>query len=59
MGGSIGVVRFKEVFGGEVVQLSELKYLVLKPVPLSIFQKLLPFIQKNKSKIAGILSKLK
>jgi hypothetical protein len=53
------VVRFKEVFGGEVVQLSELKYLVLKPVPLSIFQKLLLFIQKNKSKIAGILSKLK
>jgi len=59
MGGSTGVVRFKEGFGGDVVRLSEPRYWVLKPIQFSIFRKLLPFVQKNKSKIAGILSKLK
>ena len=59
MGGRTGVVRFKKGFGGELVWLLEPKYWVLKPIQFSIFWKLLPFVQKNKSKIAGILSKLK
>jgi hypothetical protein len=59
MGGSTRVVRSKEGFGGELVRLLEPKYWVLQPIQFSIFRKLLPFVQKNKSKIAGILSKLK
>lgn len=59
MGGSAGVVRFKEGFGGDIIGLADPRYWVLKPFQFYLFRKLLPFVQKNKSKIAGILSKLK
>jgi lipid II:glycine glycyltransferase (peptidoglycan interpeptide bridge formation enzyme) len=59
MGGSDGVVRFKEGFGGEIIEITEPRYWVLKPLQFAAFQKLLPWVQKNKSKIANLLSKLK
>jgi lipid II:glycine glycyltransferase (peptidoglycan interpeptide bridge formation enzyme) len=59
MRGSDGVVRFKEGFGGEIIEITEPRYWVLKPLQFAAFQKLLPWVQKNKSKIAKILSKLK
>ncbi len=59
MGGSEGVVRFKEGFGGEVISLVEPRYWVLKPLQFMAFQKLLPWVQKNKRLISKILSKLK
>ena len=58
MGGSEGVVHFKEGFGGEIAELTETRYWVLKPLQFAVFQKLMPWVQKNKSKVAKILSKL-
>jgi hypothetical protein len=58
MGGSKGVVRFKEGFGGEIIGLVEPQYWVLKPLQFMAFQKLLPWVQKNKKLFSQILSKL-
>jgi len=58
MGGSPGVVKFKEGFGGEVIGLIEPTYWVLKPLQFAAFEKLMPWVQKNKSKVAKLLSKL-
>ncbi|WP_158531217.1 lipid II:glycine glycyltransferase FemX [Algoriphagus chordae] len=59
IGGSEGVVRFKEGFGGELIKITEPRYWVLKPLQFAIFQKLLPWAKKNKSKVAKLLSKFK
>lgn len=57
MGGSDGVVRFKEGFGGQVIPLNDTRYWVLKPGYFWIYQKLMPFVQRNKRVIASLLSK--
>ncbi len=59
MGGSEGVVRFKEGFGGEIIALVDPRYWVLKPLQFMAFQNLLPWVQKNKKLISQILSMLK
>lgn len=59
MGGSEGVVRFKEGFGGEIIGIVEPRFWVLKPWQFLAFQKLLPWVQKNKKLVSQILSKLK
>lgn len=59
MGGSPGVVRFKEGFGGEVLPLPEPQYWVLKPAQFFAYQKLLPWVQKNKTFVSKIVKKFK
>jgi len=59
MGGSPGVVRFKEGFGGEVLPLPEAQYWVLKPAQFFAYQKLLPWVQKNKTLVSKIVKKFK
>jgi lipid II:glycine glycyltransferase (peptidoglycan interpeptide bridge formation enzyme) len=59
MGGSEGVVRFKEGFGGIVVPLTETRYWVQKPLQFLAYQKLLPWVQKNKALIGKLLGKIK
>lgn len=59
MGGSEGVVRFKEGFGGKIIGLVEPRYWILKPLHFLAFQKLLPWVQKNKKLVSMILSTLK
>ncbi|WP_296702041.1 GNAT family N-acetyltransferase, partial [Algoriphagus sp.] len=57
MGGSEGVVKFKEGFGGNVVALTETRYWVEKPLQFFAFRKLLPWVQKNKALIGKLLGK--
>ncbi len=59
MGGSEGVVKFKEGFGGKVVTLTKARYWVHKPLQFLAFQKLLPCVQKNKALIGKLLGKIK
>lgn len=59
MGGSEGVVKFKEGFGGKVVPLTETRYWVQKPLQFLAYQKLLPWVQKNKAFIGKLLAKIK
>lgn len=59
MGGSPGVVKFKEGFGGEEIELEETHYWVLKPMQFLAYRKLLPWVQKNKVLVANLLSKFK
>ncbi|MDN3203904.1 lipid II:glycine glycyltransferase FemX [Algoriphagus sediminis] len=57
MGGSEGVVRFKKGFGGEELGLEEPYYWVLKPWLFWTYQKLMPWVQRNKKFISRLLSK--
>jgi len=59
MGGSEGVVKFKEGFGGQVISVTETRYWVQKPLQFIAYQKLLPWVQKNKAIIGKLLSKIK
>lgn len=59
MGGSEGVVKFKEGFGGIVVPLTETRYWVEKPLQFLAYRKLLPWVQKNKALIGKLLGKVK
>lgn len=59
MGGSDGVVRFKEGFGGKVIPFVEPQYWIHKNLQFIAYQKLLPWVQKNKTLVSGILKKLK
>lgn len=59
MGGSDGVVRFKEGFGGKVIPFVEPQYWVHKKLQFIAYQKLLPWVQKNKTLVSGILKKFR
>lgn len=59
MGGSEGVVRFKEGFGGKIIPLKDPEYWVHKKLQFITYQKLLPFVQKNKTLVSGILKRLR
>ncbi len=57
MGGSPGVVRFKEGFGGEVVNLGDTRYWVHRNGLYWAYQKLMPWVQRNKKLMSKLLSK--
>lgn len=57
MGGSEGVVRFKEGFGGVILPQGDTRYWIHKPTVYWAYQKLLPWIQRNKKLVAKLLSK--
>ncbi len=57
MGGSPGVVRFKEGFGGVVLGTNDTRYWIHKPTLFWVYEKMMPWVQKNKKLISRVLSK--
>lgn len=57
VGGSSGVLRFKESFGGQHLPFIGTKYWVLKPIVFKIFLFFEQYLKPYKASIAGILSK--
>jgi len=55
VGGSRGVTKFKEGFGGVHVKFHEPSYWVLNKTVFSMYSKLLPSLKKHKKKIANVL----
>lgn len=57
MGGSDGVVRFKEGFGGVVIPQEDTRHWIHKPAQFWAYKKLLPWVQQNKKLVSRFLSK--
>ncbi|MEZ4699365.1 MAG: GNAT family N-acetyltransferase [Rhodothermales bacterium] len=57
-GGSPGVMRFKLGFSPTHVPFVEPDYVVLSPVRFAVFSRVYPFLQRHKSSVARVASRL-
>lgn len=59
VGGSEGVIRFKEGFGSELFEFVPTKHWILKPMTFKLYELLASKLKSHKAKIAALLFKLK
>lgn len=59
VGGSGGVLRFKQGFGSQLIPFEEPRYWVLNPLVFRIYTGIEPFLKYQKSKVASMLYFLK
>lgn len=59
VGGSPGVILFKEGFGSQLYEFVPTRHWVLKPIPFQLYQLLSNQLKSHKAKIASLLVKFK
>ncbi|MEC4004392.1 peptidoglycan bridge formation glycyltransferase FemA/FemB family protein [Flavobacterium sp. SUN052] len=59
VGGSEGVIKFKEGFGSELYNFIDTKHWIIKPMTFKIYNFLENILKSHKTKIASILIKIK
>lgn len=59
MGGSPGVIKFKEGFGTHLHEFVSTRHWILQPLPFRIYTLVEKKLKKHKAKVAGFLLKLK
>ena len=56
--GSPGVLRFKQGFNPELIEFGPSHYVVLSPIKFRLFQRIVPWLKKNKATVAKFAHRL-